>query len=137
MKSAIPPITTEISPGELFDKITILELKNERITDPAKLANVRLMLEDLERTRDANLPASAELADLVAELYLVNGRIWDAEDALRQAERRKDFGAEFIEMARSVYRENDRRAALKRQIDERLGSRLVEEKSYTAYQTAQ
>jgi len=135
--SKIPTITTEISPGELFDKITILELKNERITDPAKLANVRIMLEDLERTRDANLPASAELAGLVAELYLVNGRIWDVEDALRHAERRGDFGAEFVEMARSVYRENDRRAALKRQIDEMLGSRLLEEKSYTAYEAAQ
>jgi tetratricopeptide (TPR) repeat protein len=131
---SIATVTTEISPGELFDKITILELKNERITDPAKLVNVRLALKDLEQTRDANLPASPELERLVAELRGVNGRIWDVEDELRHHERRSDFGPEFIERARSVYRENDRRAALKREIDEMLGSRLLEEKSYTAYQ---
>ena len=134
-RPVVPTITTEISPGELFDKITILELKNERITDPAKLVNVRIALEDLQRTRDANLPTSPELDILVTELHAVNGRIWDVEDELRHHERRSDFGPEFIERARSVYRENDHRAALKRQIDEMLGSRLLEEKSYTAYQT--
>jgi tetratricopeptide (TPR) repeat protein len=134
-RPVVPTVTTEISPGELFDKITILKLKSERITDPAKLVNVRIALEDLERTRDANLPSSPELDGILAELHAVNGRLWDVEDELRHHERRADFGPEFIERARSVYRENDQRAALKRQIDEMLGSRLLEEKSYTAYQT--
>ena len=131
----IPTITTEISPGELFDKITILELKSERITEAAKLANVRLALADLTATREKTVPSLEHLEALVSELRLVNGAIWDIEDELRQCERRGEFGDHFVELARSVYRNNDRRAALKRQIDERLGSRLLEEKSYTAYQT--
>jgi hypothetical protein len=131
----IPTITTEISPGELFDKITILELKSERITDAAKLANVRLALADLTATQEKTVPSLEHLEALVSELRLVNGAIWDVEDELRQCERRGEFGDHFVELARSVYRNNDRRAALKRQIDERLGSRLLEEKSYTAYQT--
>lgn len=133
-RPAVSTVTTEISPGELFDKITILELKNERIADPAKLVNVRIALEGLQRTRDANLPVSGELDQLVAKLRAVNGRLWDVEDELRHDERRGDFGPAFIERARSVYRENDQRAALKRRIDEMLGSRLLEEKSYTDYQ---
>jgi tetratricopeptide (TPR) repeat protein len=131
-----PTLTVEISPGELFDKITILELKNERITEPAKLANVRLALDELTATRDEKIPAPEKLDALVSELRHVNGVIWDVEDELRECERRGDFGGRFVELARSVYQNNDRRAALKREIDESLGSRLLEEKSYTAYQTA-
>ncbi len=134
-RQPIPPISAGVSPGELFDKITILELKNERITDPAKLANVRLALSELIATRDEAIPSWQNLEGLVTELRIVNGLIWDVEDELRQCERHGDFGDHFVGLARSVYRNNDRRAALKREIDELLGSRLVEEKSYTAYQS--
>jgi hypothetical protein len=123
----------EIAPGELIDKITILEIKSERIADAGKLKNVRVELQVLEAARDAAMAASAELADLTAQLKQVNEALWEIEDAIRDCERGQDFGPKFIELARSVYHSNDRRAALKRQINELLGSKLIEEKSYAAY----
>jgi hypothetical protein len=115
-----------VSPGELLDRLTILTLKAERIADPAKRANVRAELAGLGRP----LPASAELDRLAAELRSVNAALWDVEDALRACERRGDFGPAFVALARSVYTNNDRRAALKRQVNALLGSPLTEEKSY-------
>jgi hypothetical protein len=129
----VKPIRAEIAPGELIDKITILQIKSERIGDPGKLQNVRVELEVLAAARDAAMPASLELAELAVQLKQVNEELWDIEDAIRDCEREQDFGPRFIELARSVYRSNDQRAALKRQINERLGSKLVEEKSYAAY----
>lgn len=126
------PILVEIAPGELLDKISILELKLERIAEPAKLRNVLLELETLQAARDRQTPASDQLAQLSSQLKAVNGRLWDIEDAIRVCERHKDFGPRFIELARAVYRNNDERAGLKRQINELLGSRLMEEKSYAA-----
>jgi hypothetical protein len=125
------PVVVEISLGELLDKLTILQIKSERIADEAKLRNVRQEMEVLTAAcaRAAPQPP-AELERLVTELRTVNEALWDVEDALRRAEAAKDFGPHFIELARSVYRHNDRRAALKRHINELLGSRLVEEKSY-------
>ncbi|MCP5373242.1 MAG: hypothetical protein H6907_16060 [Hyphomicrobiales bacterium] len=122
-----------VAPGELIDKITILDIKRERITDPAKLANVDREWEALTAVRDAAVPESAELARLGADLKAVNERLWEIEDAIRDCERAGDFGAAFVELARAVYVTNDRRAALKRAINELLGSPLVEEKSYAAY----
>jgi len=127
------PILVEIAPGELIDKITILEIKRERIADADKLKNVRIELDVLAAARDAAMAASAELADLTAQLKQVNEALWEIEDGIRDCERGRDFGAKFIELARSVYHSNDRRAALKRQINELLGSKLIEEKSYAAY----
>ncbi len=127
------PITVEIAPGELLDKITILQIKSERIGDPAKRANVAVELATLNAARAQALPGSADLARLEAELKRVNEALWDIEDAIRQCERARDFGPRFIELARSVYRTNDRRAAVKRQVNELLGSRLVEEKAYVDY----
>jgi hypothetical protein len=127
------PILVEIAPGELIDKITILEIKSERIADAGKLKNVRVELDVLAAARDAAMAASAELADLTARLKQVNQALWEIEDAIRDCERGQDFGPKFIELARSVYHSNDRRAALKRQINELLGSKLIEEKSYAAY----
>ena len=124
------PVAVEIAPGELIDKITILEIKTERIVDPAKLANVCEELALLVAARDRSIPPMAALEALTAELKVVNEAIWDVEDALRESERAGDFGPAFVERARSVYRNNDRRAALKRAINDRLGSRLIEEKSY-------
>ena len=127
------PILVEVAPGELIDKITILEIKSERIADAGKLKNVRIELDVLAAARDAAMAASAELAELTAQLKQVNEALWEIEDAIRDCERGQDFGPKFIELARSVYHSNDRRAALKRQINELLGSKLIEEKSYAAY----
>jgi tetratricopeptide (TPR) repeat protein len=126
-------VRIEMAPGELIDKITILEIKRERIKDAAKLANVRTELDVLNRTRDGALPSSGELERLTAELRSVNEALWELEDRIRECEREGDFGDRFVELARSVYKNNDRRAALKRSINELLGSRLVEEKSYAPY----
>jgi hypothetical protein len=126
----LSPINVEISPGELFDKITILQIKSERIRDAAKLKNVMSELAILEAARDRVVMPSDELSGLTAELRHVNEELWQIEDDLRQHERSGDFGPQFIELARSVYRLNDRRASVKRQINQTLGSRLMEEKSY-------
>ncbi len=126
-------ISVEISPGELIDKITILEIKFERIGDPKKLKNIELELEVLGDARVKAMSPSAELDGLTIELKEINGKLWDIEDHIRERERGRDFGPAFVELARSVYRSNDKRADLKRRINELLGSRLVEEKSYTAY----
>ena len=126
-------VTIEISPGELIDKITILEIKTERITDAAKRANVQVELDVLTASRDAALPASEELARLTTSLKDVNETLWVIEDDIRDCERASDFGEVFVQLARRVYITNDKRAALKREINDLLGSRLVEEKSYQPY----
>ena len=126
-------LQAEISAGELIDKITILEIKAERIVDPDKLANVHRELRSLAATREDALTTSKELDDLTAELRRINERLWEIEDDIRACERSGDFGDRFIELARAVYRTNDRRAAAKRSINELLGSELVEEKDYAAY----
>ena len=127
-------ITVEIAPGELIDKITILEIKSERMTDVAKLDNVRIERETLVTARDAAIESSTELTELTKRLKSSNEQLWQIEDDIRDCEREKDFGKRFVELARSVYKTNDRRAALKREINVLLGSRLVEEKSYSDYE---
>jgi hypothetical protein len=126
-------ITVEIAPGELIDKITILEIKLARIADEAKLSNVRAELETLVRVRDAQIAPTPEIAADTALLKRANETLWEVEDHIRDCERAKDFGPRFVELARSVYRTNDERARIKRRINERLGSRLIEEKSYASY----
>ena len=127
------PIMVEVAPGELIDKITILQIKTERIDDADKVKNVRIELEVLETARDSVIQSSVELDRLTAELKSVNEALWVIEDDIRDCERDKDFGPKFIELARSVYRTNDRRAAAKREINELLGSKIIEEKSYADY----
>jgi len=126
-------IMAPISAGELVDKITILRVKAARIGDAAKEANVRKELAMLEVTAAEALPATPEIERLTGELAEVNCALWDIEDAKRDCERRQDFGPRFVELARSVYIENDRRAAIKRAINEAAGSDIVEEKSYQPY----
>lgn len=126
-------LQVEVSPGEVIDKITILEIKAERIADPDKVANVQRELRSLVAARSAALPSSRELDELTAELRGINERLWEIEDDIRDCERKSDFGERFIELARAVYRTNDRRAAAKRGINELLGSELVEEKDYADY----
>jgi hypothetical protein len=131
--STTPTIQAEISPGELIDKITILEIKADRIRDAGKLRNVQLELAVLTQTRDDAIRSTADLDALTVRLKTVNGAIWQIEDEIRDCERNQDFGPKFIELARGVYRNNDQRADLKRAINHLLGSRLVEEKSYAEY----
>jgi hypothetical protein len=124
---------TPVSPGELLDKLTILDIKSERITDAEKLANVAHEKTLLEKVwRDSALE-TAETVRLRADLKRINEALWDIEDAIRDEERAKRFGDRFIELARAVYVTNDERAAVKKAINEALGSRIVEEKSYSDY----
>ena len=126
-------VTAEISIGELMDKIAILQIKVENITNPEKLKNVRTELESLSQTRDNMVPKSAEMDALTAQLLKINKALWDIEDEIRDKERNRCFDQEFVEIARSVYYTNDKRCAIKRKMNMLVGSRLVEEKSYTAY----
>ncbi|HYW02587.1 MAG TPA: DUF6165 family protein [Gammaproteobacteria bacterium] len=126
-------ITVPVSAGELIDKITILEIKSERIADPAKLANIRRELSLLEETWRGAAGGGPDISDLWTALREVNEQLWDIEDRIRAKESEGVFDDEFIELARSVYLRNDRRAGLKRELNLRVGSELVEEKSYTRY----
>ena len=126
-------ILVPVSFGELLDKIAILQIKSERMSDQAKLANVRKELEALSATWLAHPTAGHDIVALRASLKGVNERLWDIEDDIRRCEQRQDFGAEFIRLARAVYFENDERAAIKKQINLALGSSYVEEKSYLDY----
>jgi hypothetical protein len=128
------PVLIEVGPGELIDKITILRIKSERMSDAGKLANVRHELDVLEKARAENLADGADLRRLEADLKAVNEALWVIEDDIRQCEADKDFGPAFIELARSVYKQNDRRAALKKEINLLTGSSIVEEKSYTEFE---
>ena len=128
-------IKVPISPGELLDKITILRIKSQRIGDPAKVANVRLELGMLEETWNASAFAKVDIEAEIGALGLINERLWVIEDDIRDKERAQAFDAEFIRLARAVYFENDERAAIKRRINAKLGSAIVEEKSYRNYQT--
>jgi hypothetical protein len=124
------PLHVEVSPGELLDKITILQIKRARLADPTKREHVLIELGSLQAARARALREPAALAPLVAELQGVNERLWDVEDELRRCEARQEFGPAFVELARSVYRLNDERARLKRRLNELCGSTLIEEKSY-------
>ncbi|RFF31241.1 DUF6165 family protein [Wenzhouxiangella sediminis] len=122
-----------VSPGELLDKLSILEIKLERIDDEAKLANVRREHELLWSVwQDAGLE-DGDIDALRGRLREVNEALWEIEDAIREEERDGRFGDHFVELARSVYLRNDERAALKKRVNERLGSEIVEEKSYSDY----
>ncbi|HEY3850266.1 MAG TPA: hypothetical protein VGL87_04800 [Steroidobacteraceae bacterium] len=135
IKPRMNEIMVPISPGELLDKITILRIKSQRMTDPRKLANVRVELEALEETWRSSAYASVDVGTEVSALLAVNGRLWTIEDDIRDKERAKTFDEEFVRLARAVYIENDERAAIKRRLNVKLGSNLVEEKSYSQYRT--
>ena len=124
------PIMVPTAPGELIDKLTILRLKSERITDAAKLTNVQHEMAELTRIADAALPTGSDLTQLWQDLYDINARLWVIEDDIREHEAASDFGPTFIALARAVYQTNDRRAAVKKAINLLLGSAIVEEKSY-------
>jgi hypothetical protein len=126
-------VLVPVSPGELLDKITILRIKSARMTDAAKLANVRHELSLLEQTWRTSVPDGGKVVDEERALQSVNERLWEVEDRLRDLEAEQRFDADFIELARAVYVHNDERAAVKKRVNTRLGSTLVEEKSYRPY----
>ena len=126
-------INTVISVGEFFDKITILEIKKEKITDSNKLENVNYELTELRKIEKDCQLEKMELTALVDRLYAVNLELWNIEDQIRLSEQSNDFGNEFIELARSVYIKNDLRAKIKKDINLKSGSSLIEEKSYQEY----
>lgn len=126
-------IHVPISPGELLDKITILQIKSERIDDPDKVANVRTELAMLEAVWDEAVEADAEITALTRELKKINEALWVIEDDIRDEERNKRFGDRFIELARAVYVTNDERANAKKKVNLHLNSTIVEEKSYQDY----
>ncbi len=128
-------ISAEISCGELIDKITILKIKSERISDSEKLKNVHTELEALQQTCDEYIGKNDEVEKLQKNLQEVNQALWDIEDAIRVKERNKEFDDEFIQIARSVYITNDKRCVIKKEIDKVLGSRITEEKSYEEFKT--
>ena len=126
-------IRVPVSPGEVLDKITILEIKSERMTDPQKLVNVRLELELLTRTWREAVTEDDTVQRIHAELKHINEALWVIEDDIRDKERLKEFDDRFIELARSVYVTNDQRAAAKKALNLHLGSAIIEEKSYQDY----
>jgi hypothetical protein len=126
-------IKVPISPGELIDKITILRIKSQRMSDPQKLHNVRLELEALQGTWSNSAFAGIDIEADIHALMTVNERLWVIEDDIRDKERASAFDAEFIRLARAVYVLNDERAAVKRRINVKLGSTIIEEKSYRPY----
>ncbi len=126
-------VYAEVAIGELIDKMTILQIKKERFSDPAKLENVSRELATVEETLRNAVTITPQLASLIQQLKSINMQLWDIEDNIRAKEHDKQFDNEFIKLARSVYFTNDERGVVKRKINELLGSRLVEEKSYTQY----
>jgi hypothetical protein len=131
----VAEIAVPVSPGELIDKLTILEIKSERMSDAKKLANVKLELNLLSDTWAKSDYARIDISTEWSELKRINAELWDIEDQIRDEERHQRFGDEFIRLARAVYFINDDRAAVKRQINDKLGSKIVEEKSYASYKS--
>ena len=128
-------IEIEVSFGELLDKITILQIKQDRIKEREKLENVGRELEILLERWNRSPSSKTDVSKEMEALRLVNEKLWEIEDAIREKEAGQQFDQEFIELARSVYLSNDKRAALKKQLNSKLGSALVEEKSYSDYQS--
>lgn len=127
-------ISINVSVGEFLDKLTILQIKADRISDQDKLANIRRELESLAGAWQRSEYAAVEgMEDAMRELRGINEQLWDIEDAIREKEAKQQYDKEFVELARSVYITNDRRAAIKRDINIKAGSGLVEEKSYRDY----
>lgn len=122
-----------VSVGELLDKITILQIKSERIEDAGKLANIQRELDLLRKVWDEHQPDGLDLSAQITQLKDVNETLWDIEDRIRAKEGREDFDQGFIELARAVYINNDKRSEVKRAINLAAGSELVEEKSYAGY----
>jgi len=126
-------IHVSVSPGEVLDKITILEIKSERMSDPEKVANVKVELALLQKTWADSVVEDGVINDLHAQLKEINEALWEIEDDIRDKERAGEFDDRFVELARSVYFTNDRRSKIKKDLNLHLGSEIIEEKSYQDY----
>ena len=130
MSTKLNQILAEISAGELLDKITILEIKREKIKDSEKLKNINKELSSLTKTSDEKIPDKKRIEDLVSNLKKINLKLWDIEENKRRAEKEKKFDETFIQLSRDVYKSNDERAKIKLKINEILGSNIKEVKSH-------
>ena len=130
MNKKFGKILAEISAGELIDKITILEIKLDKISDKVKTNDISKELHSLQETMQKHFPDQTEILNYMKSLKEINLRLWDIEDAKRLAEKKNDFGEKFIKLAREVYKFNDERAKVKLQINENFGSNIKEVKSY-------
>lgn len=126
-------IKVPVSPGEVLDKITILEIKSERMSDPEKVHNVKAELALLQETWNENIRDTREIQSLHAQLKEINETLWEIEDDIRDKERAREFDDRFIELARAVYVTNDKRSRVKKELNLHLGSEIIEEKSYQDY----
>tara|TARA_B100001123_G_C15312574_1_gene1024993 strand:- start:590 stop:991 length:402 start_codon:yes stop_codon:yes gene_type:complete len=133
MENKSKKILSEISVGELLDKITILEIKLEKISDKNSLMEVEKEYKILKKNQSSNIKLEGKINDLFQNLKSVNLKLWNIEDSLRICEKNKDFGKDFIELAREVYLNNDKRSKIKSDINTMLGSNLVEIKQYVKY----
>jgi len=129
-------VLVPVSPGELIDKLTILEIKHERMTDPAKLTHVRAELDLLEKKFAELVTLESRLVSLRIELKAINEKLWEVEDQIRLCEKSSDFGDRFVKLARSVYIHNDSRFALKAKINQLLNSQIAEQKEYGSTRSA-
>ena len=130
MNKKLDKILAEISAGELVDKITILEIKKIKISDAEKLKDINKELDSLNQTFKQFIPNPSLIQKLIDKLKSINLKLWDIENGKRQAEKDQNFGKEFIELARSVYKSNDERAKIKLEINNTLGSNIKEVKSH-------
>ena len=130
MKKNLDKILAEISAGELIDKITILNIKKEKITNNEKLVEIEKELKSLKDTFNKKIIPDNSLLELMEQLKIINLKLWDIEDGKRNAEKNKKFDERFIELARNVYKFNDERAEIKLKINNLLGSNIKEVKSY-------
>ena len=133
MTSKSKKILTEISAGELLDKMTILEIKLDKIRDKENLLEVSKEYESLKETKKSNIKLTKDLENLITQLKEINLKLWDFEDKTRICEKNKDFGQTFINLSRSVYLNNDKRANIKSKINKMLGSNIKEIKQYANY----
>ena len=130
MNTKLNQILAEISAGELLDKITILEIKKEKITDSEKLKDINKELSSLVKTSNEKIPDKKRIEDLVSNLKKINLKLWDIEENKRRAEKEKKFDETFIQLSRDVYKSNDERAKIKLKINDLLGSNIKEVKSH-------
>ena len=130
MNTKLNQILAEISAGELLDKITILEIKKEKIKDGQKLKDISKELSSLKKTSDEKIPDKSEINNLIINLKQINLKLWDIEENKRLAEKNQKFDEEFIKLSREVYKTNDERAKIKLKINEILGSNIKEVKSH-------
>ena len=126
-------ILTEISAGELLDKISILEIKLDKIKDKESLVEINKEYESLNKTKNSNLNLTEDLKNLINKLKEINMKLWTIEDEKRTCEKNKDFGKKFIDLSRNVYINNDKRAEIKSEINRLLGSNIKEVKKYASY----